>query len=235
MAELLKEYLSMRATKYQGTQTTTSKVLRELGKLVVERSSQRVTQTERLIKSVIAKMDKVLKNYKAKQGRKDYAARTQAYLEQLKMEMFDVETFTEELNDKQVATLEPVVLESLALEHVRGAEEEPHEKRRKLTESALLALISDRHSIQLDRSTRLYFLKLPVTESGRSYLDLTRTVQGAKSKGVGNRALAHILNCYNEDLTLITEDDQDLASDANRVSYFLFLYLLIKLFIDKKS
>lgn len=185
----------------------------------------------------MAKTETVLKHYKTKQGRKDHTAKTDAYLEQLKLEMFDLGPFIEELSNKQAATLEPTVLEPLALAPIalesverdeRDAVEEPHEKRRKLTESALLALISNRHSIQLDKSTRLYFLKLPVTESGRNYLDLSKTVQGAKSKGVGNRALAHILNCYNEDITLITEDDQDLACDANRVSISRFSYLVIK-------
>lgn len=97
------------------------------------------------------------KNLQEQTGKEGPRSKKEAYFGLINEDMFNVRSFTVQLKDKEVPAMKPIkdIAHENVLENL-----EPEVKRRKLTESALMALISDKHSIQLDKSTGIYFLKL---------------------------------------------------------------------------
>lgn len=71
--------------------------------------------------------------------------------------------------------------------------------------------------VQLDQSTRVYCLILSISESGRNYVNLDRTISAAKAKQVSDATLAYIINCFMYDIGLVSAVNRDLLFDDNKV------------------
>lgn len=206
------EYNTRRATDCKSTSISEAVIVREIAKKIVKRSEAPVTEPAKLIKALVAKMKTVLQNFRKLQCRKNFDTASNVFIQQLKSKYFDLKPFMvtklppkePENPEELLARFEPEV-QSQVLEVV--------EARRNHK-----PLPGGRNYIQLNDSRRLYLVELPVTKSGRSYIDFTRTIQGAKTLDLGDHGTAYITNCVLDDVTILTEDNQDAACDRNRVS-----------------